>query len=388
MRRSEYIGLAERLLEHEANNTTDSAEDTYTVPVADYLDEARWNNEMEAIFKRLPLMLAYTDELREPGSYKTIEAVGVPVLITRGKDGMVHAFLNVCSHRGAAVVTDECGTASRFMCPYHGWTFNDQGALIGVADKHKFGEVDTEAKGLKELACEERGGLIFVALTPGVPMDIEAHLGGMLDEIESLGIENWHIYKQVELPGANWKVCYDGYLEGYHFATLHTNTIFTFSANNIMAYDSYGPHQRIGFPHHNLGELRTKPQEEWETGEGMSVIRTLFPHVSMAGSDQGGLISQLIPGPTPEQSRTIQTYIYAMQPSTDEERAAMDASVEMTVGAVRDEDYATGFGIQKGMSTGANEEFTFGKNELGLHKFHQWVNFYAEGKPESERPNP
>ena len=66
----------------------------------------------------------------------------------------------------------------------------------------------------------------------------------------------------------------------------------------------------------------------------------------------------------------------------------MDASVEMTVGAVRDEDYATGFGIQAGLTTGANEEFTFGKNELGLHKFHSWVDYYAEAKPESERPNP
>ena len=58
----------------------------------------------------------------------------------------------------------------------------------------------------------------------------------------------------------------------------------------------------------------------------------------------------------------------------------------MTVAAVRDEDYATGFGIQKGLTTGANTEFTFGKNELGLHKFHSWVDYYTEGKPDSDRP--
>ena len=309
MRRTEYVDLAERLLAHVENGTTDSADSTYTVPVSDYLDEGRWDQEMDRIFKRLPLMLAYTDELREPGSFKAMEAVGVPVLMTRGKDGNVRAFLNVCSHRGARVAANGCGEASRFVCPYHGWTYSDQGTLVGVADRQKFGDVDTDTKGLKELACAERAGLIFVVLTPGEPMDIDAHLGGMLPELESLGIENWHIYKQVELPGANWKVCYDGYLEGYHFATLHTNTIFTFSANNIMAYDSYGPHQRIGFPHHNIAELRDKPEGDWDVGEGMSVIRTLFPHVSMAGGTQGGMISQLIPGPTPEQSRTIQTYI-------------------------------------------------------------------------------
>jgi phenylpropionate dioxygenase-like ring-hydroxylating dioxygenase large terminal subunit len=317
-----------------------------------------------------------------------MEAVGVPVVMTRGKDRVVRAFLNVCSHRGAQVAPDGCGETSRFMCPYHGWTYNDQGDLLAVADKAKFGDVDTDTKGLTELPCAERAGLVFVVLTPDVPMDIDDYLGGMLPELESLGIENWHIYKQVELPGANWKVCYDGYLEGYHFATLHTETIFTFSANNIMAYDSYGPHQRIGFPHHTLADLNDKPQEEWETGEGMSVIRTLFPHISLAGGPEGGLISQLIPGPTPAQSRTIQTYIYAHQPQTDEERAMADAGVEMTVGAVRDEDYATGFTIQKGLATGANEEFTFGKNELGLHKFHAWVDYYANGEPKGARPNP
>jgi len=388
MRRSEYLDLAERLLDHVENNTTDSADSTYTVPVADYLDEDRWNTEMEAIFKRKPLMLAYTDELREPGMYKAMEAVGVPVLMTRSKDGKVRAFLNVCSHRGAQIAADGLGKASRFACPYHGWTYNDKGDLMAVADKQKFGAVNTGTKGLTELPCAERAGLIFVVLTPGEPMDIDDYLGGMLPEIESLGIEDWHIYKQVELSGANWKIVYDGYLEGYHFSTLHKNTIFTFSMNNVMAYDSYGPHQRIGFPHHDLADLREKPQDEWETGEGMSVIRTIFPHVSMAGGAGGGLISQLIPGPTPAQSRTIQTYIYAKLPETDDEQAMTDASMEMTVAAVRDEDYATGFGIQRGLATGANKEFTFGKNELGLHKFHSWVDYYTEGEPEGRRPNP
>jgi hypothetical protein len=83
MHRTEYIGLAERRLGHMENGTTDSASSTYTVPV----------------------------------SYKAIEAVGIPVLMTRRKDGQVRAFLIVCSHRGALVAADGCGEASRFVCP-------------------------------------------------------------------------------------------------------------------------------------------------------------------------------------------------------------------------------------------------------------------------------
>jgi phenylpropionate dioxygenase-like ring-hydroxylating dioxygenase large terminal subunit len=65
----------------------------------------------------VPLPLALSCELREPNSYKAMDAVGVPVLIVRGGDGTARAFLNVCRHRGAVVCEPGCGTARRFTCP-------------------------------------------------------------------------------------------------------------------------------------------------------------------------------------------------------------------------------------------------------------------------------
>ena len=81
MARSRDVAVGERLLAHLADGTTDSAEDVLRLPASTYLDPERWQREMDHIFKRLPLLLAFSAELREPGAYKAIDVVGVPVLL-------------------------------------------------------------------------------------------------------------------------------------------------------------------------------------------------------------------------------------------------------------------------------------------------------------------
>lgn len=383
MKRSEYINLAARLLAHVDNGTTDSAEDVKYIPVENYRDPVRWQREMDLIFKRLPLLLALTCELREPGDYKSIEVVGVPVLIVRGQDGLARAFIGVCSHRGTVLTEGGKGWCEQFTCPYHGWTYNERGTLIGVAGRRKFGDIDTASRGLTELPLVERAGLIFVSLRVGGSIDLEDYLGGMLPELESFGFENWHVYKQNELPTSNWKVAHDGYLEGYHFAILHPKTIAQEVMSNIMTYDSFGPHQRVGFPTHKIADLRKKPQETWDVEEGITVVRTIFPNVSFAiSAKHGGMMSQLLPGPTPDKSRTIQNHIYPKLPTTDEDCALMDAAVRLFINAVQNEDNWVCAKIQRGLSSGGNRDFIFGRNELGLHRLHDWIDYYVNARPD------
>ncbi|MBV8137993.1 MAG: Rieske 2Fe-2S domain-containing protein [Deltaproteobacteria bacterium] len=376
MRRSEYLALAERLLAHVTNGSTDSAESVKHIPVRNYLDPLRWQREMDQIFRRLPLLLALSCELREPGDYKAIDVIGVPLLMVRGQDGVVRAFIRTCTHRGTLLTDEGKGQCDRFTCPYHGWTFDDRGALVGIAGRHKFGEVEVASRGLVELPLAERAGLVFVRLTPGAPIDLERYLGGMLPELESFDFQNWRLYQQNELPTSNWKVAHDGYLEGYHFSVLHPNTIAKQVMNNIMTYDAYGPHQRVGFPTYRIQGLRNKPQQEWDLEEGVSVVRTIFPNVSFAISRQGGMMSQLLPGPTPEVSRTIQSHIYPRLPASDEERARIEASVKLFMHAVEKEDNWVCARIQRGLASGGNQEFLFGKNELGLHRLHDAIDYY------------
>ena len=386
MRRSEYLNLAARLLRHVDNGTTDSADDVKYIPVQNYVDPVRWQREMDTIFRRLPLMLAFTCEMREPGDYKSLEVVGVPVLIVRGQDDRVRAFIGVCSHRGTLLTEESKGSCEQFTCPYHGWTYDDRGALIGVAGRRKFGEIDTVSRSLTELPSVERAGMIFVSLTPGALIDLDDYLGGMLPELESFGFENWHMYKQNELATSNWKVAHDGYLEGYHFSILHPKTIAQQVMSNIMTYDSFGPHQRVGFPTHKITDLRNKSQQEWETEQGITVVRTVFPNVSFAiSAKHGGMISQLFPGPTADKSRTIQNHIYPKPPATDDERTMMDAAVSLFINAVQNEDNWVCARIQRGLRSGGNKDFVFGRNELGLHRLHDWIDYYTNAR--TERPS-
>jgi phenylpropionate dioxygenase-like ring-hydroxylating dioxygenase large terminal subunit len=377
VRRSEYVSLVKRLLAHVENGTTDSADNVTYIPVENYLDPLRWNREMNQIFRRLPLLLAFTCEMREPGDYKSIEVTDVPVLIVRGQDGAVRAFVGVCSHRGTILTGEGRGQCEQFTCPYHGWTFDDKGALTGVAGRRKFGEIDVKSRALTQLPCVERAGLVFVSLDPAASIDLERYLGGMLPELESFGFENWHMYRQNVLPTSNWKVAHDGYLEGYHFATLHPNTIARQMMTNIMTYDAYGPHQRVAFPTHQIGELRNKPEQDWKTGECVAVVRTIFPNVSFAVSAEGGMVSQLLPGPTPDKSRTIQNHIYPRPPATEAERAELDALVAWFIKAVEQEDNWVCERIQRGLLSGGNKTFVFGRNELGLHRLHDCIDYYV-----------
>ena len=106
---------------------------------------------------------------------------------------------------------------------------------------------------------------------------------------------------------------------------------------------------------------------------------TLFPNVSFALGPEGCLVSQLLPGPTVDRSRTIQSYFRCRAPETDDEIARAQAESDRYFEVVRDEDYATGLGIQQGLATDALTEFVFGRNEVGPQRFHRTLAAFLEG---------
>jgi len=181
MDREEQVGnVAEIMVDYVTNKKTFLTDKTMTVPSRSYTDPDQWEAEMELVFKRVPLLLAFTAEMPNPGDYKAMDVIGLPILISRSKDGSVRAFYNVCSHRGAPVAHEGHGNCPRFTCKYHGWTFGQDGKLIGISEASKFGEVNKAERGLRQLSCEERAGLIFVCLTPDAPIDLDDYFQGYL----------------------------------------------------------------------------------------------------------------------------------------------------------------------------------------------------------------
>ncbi len=379
----DYNEIADRLADHARDGTTDSAPEVMRIPASYYLDPALWALEVERIFRRVPLLLAFTGELRQPGRYKAMTVVGVPVVMIRGRDGAVRAFMNVCRHRGALVMEEGAGKCVRMVCPYHAWSYDDRGALVKVADAEKFGDFDAEGEGLTELPCAERAGLIFVSLTPGAAMDIDAWLGGFREELEKLEMDRWEVVAAQQLETANWKLAHDGYVDGYHIASLHPKTIAVFSQSNVLTYDAFGPHQRIGFAHHDILPVAGKPAPERRLNDGLTVIRTLFPHVSFAvRHGEGGVVSLLFPGESHDRSVTTQVFLAAKAPETEEERVLFAARTKMLHDVVKDEDYKTVDGVQAGLASGAIPDVIFGRNELGNQRLHRWIAHYSQENPD------
>lgn len=382
-----YNRMITNMMDHVEKGTTDSAKDVFTVSAASYQDEAQWQREMDVLFLRRPIMVGVSHELATPGDYKTLSILGRPLLIVRQRDGSVKTFLNVCPHRAMLIATDNYGNKGVFTCPYHGWSFGCDGKLRAVAEAHKFGEIDKSAHNLTELSCHERAGLIFAVLTPGEPADYAGDLGDVLADIGLLNLEQAHFCGTRDMVGANWKVAYDGYLEGYHFAAAHPDTIYPRTFSNIMEYDSYGPHTLIGFPQRSILELRNEDPDKLYQFEnkGYDFIRTIFPNVSIFVAPEITQIAQIIPGPTPAQNKTVLYFLYREE-MTEGKREELEEMIDWIWKVVEEEDYGIGLKVQQGLEAGAYKNIVFGKNEKANQFFHQWVAYLTSASGEQREP--
>ena len=372
--RSELTAMVRTTIEHGKTRTIPKAPGILKIPASNYFDPDRFQVEVDRIFKRLPLMLAASAELPKPGDFKTMEAVGGPILIVRGADGEVRAFINSCVHRGANVATAERGNARLFMCPYHGWTYSQKGDLIGVAAQEDFGDLDKSCLKLKALPAAERAGLIWVIVNPNSGLDIDAFLSGYDRYLGHFGFKDWYFFSNRTLKGPNWKVAYDGYLDFYHLPVLHKNTFGEDMCNQAI-YTAWGPHQRVQMPARNHAELEAKPETDWGADTLMTGVWTIFPHISIASFDGGGrgvMVSQLLPGDTVGESFTTQIYLMEKKPDGETEKLAHEQFAFLE-NVVQNEDYFTGLRQQRALKAGGLDHVMFGRNEGGAQQFHQWV---------------
>lgn len=374
--RMQLIEMARHNMATVESGELNRAADVLRVPGHHYYDESRWCQEMDRVFRRMPLMLAMSCELKVPGDFKTMDVCGVPVLLVRTEGGEVHAFVNSCAHRGAVVETEQRGNRRRFTCPYHAWTYDHTGALVAVYAERDFGEIDKSCHGLTALPTGERAGMIWVTLDPHSPLELDAFLCGYDHLLDHFGFASWELFAQRTLDGPNWKIAYDGYMDLYHLPILHRNT---FGANmpNQALYHAWGPHQRVSSPDPRLLKLKDSPEREWPIEALLESVWTIFPHVSIASFDGGGgrgvMISQLFPGDTPLTSRTVQNYVMERLPADEETRQAAHEQFELLKYVVETEDYGTGLAQQRAIMHRPGAEVLFGRNEGGGQHFHGFL---------------
>ena len=375
MSREKLVAMAERTIAHNKAGTVHLTESITTIPASNYFDPERWQREVDMIFKRVPLLLAMTAEIKEVNTYKAIDVVGMPVLISRGADGIARAFVNMCSHRGAQLVDPGVGTARRFACPYHNWTYNQEGDLVGVFKQDDFGQLDTSCLGLTQLPIAERAGLIWVTLSPDSKLDFDAFFAGYDEMLEFCDFASMNHFGTRILAGPNWKISFDGYVDFYHLPILHKNTFGPDMSPDAL-FHRVGPHQRVTGPRGNWAKLEGRPTSEWPESVLTGGVWSVFPHGSIAGFEIEGhkiyQVARVFPGATADESVTYLDFI-STAPKTEEFIAAANKQIAFLENVVRDEDYATGLKIQRTVKTGAKKVLHFGRNEGGAQYVHGWL---------------
>jgi phenylpropionate dioxygenase-like ring-hydroxylating dioxygenase large terminal subunit len=345
--------------------TTDMAVTERHEPAVNYCNPERFELERNALLG-CPQLVGYAGELPQPGSFVTKEAMDVPLLLTRAADGKVRAFINICRHRQAPVA-DGCGIAKRLACPYHAWTYDLEGNVTGMPGQEGFEETRVAAPKLAELPAQEYAGFLWVGLRPGVPIDVEAHLGDLGPELAAWDLGSWHPVGEKRLDAdIDWKLALDTFAENYHFATVHTTTFATVALSNVTVFDSYGPHHRLIFPMRAITEDITKPESDWTPINRVAVIYALWPNIVISVTAVNGEIFRIYPGSLAGKSTTFHQNAWRHPLTSDDERANAEAVFEYAHHTVRDEDYVLATKVQRNLATGLQEFLVFGRNEPGV----------------------
>ena len=378
MDRDQLIDLTRRALKLARDKTTDLAPSEFTVAADDYTSADRLARD-RAMLMASPQLVGYASELPGPGTFCTKTVMGRSILMTRIADGTVRAFDNVCLHRQSQVVSG-CGSARRFSCPYHAWTYDLDGKLVGVPGKEGFPETNSGSARLTELPATECAGFLWLALDPQVRLDIAAHLGPLADELDSWGIGRWSpLGEKVLATAINWKLAIDTFAENYHFATVHKNTFATIARSNCTVFDAFGPHHRLVFPLNGICGLDKVPEDQWDPLQNMVVIYALFPNIVISATIANGELFRVYPTDAPGRCITVHQNSTPLDLSDESVAAGAQAVFDYAHATVRDEDYALVERLQSNLETGARGHLVFGRNEPGLHHRHAtWSAAIAE----------
>lgn len=197
-----------------------------------FTDEEIFELEMKYIFEGNWLFLAHESQIPNPGDYYTTNIGRQPIVITRDKQGDLHCLINACSHRGAMLCRRKTDNRSTLTCPFHGWTFRNDGTLLKVKDPEGAGypeqfNTDGSHDLTKVAKFDSYRGFLFGSLNPDV-VPLTERLGDATKIIDLLvdqspeGLEVLRGSSTYTFDG-NWKVQAENGADGYHVSATHWN---------------------------------------------------------------------------------------------------------------------------------------------------------------------
>jgi phenylpropionate dioxygenase-like ring-hydroxylating dioxygenase large terminal subunit len=376
MNRQEQIGLLKRLLHYVETKTTSLADSPWRNDVSVYADPEHLAREQQILFRQHPILMGFASDWANPGAFRTDDYAGVPILIARGRDNKLRAFLNVCRHRGAKVAKG-CGEARAFSCPYHAWTYDLSGKVIGIPDERCFPDVRNERPSLTRLPLCEKHGLVWVIPTPtaasSTDFDIDPWLGGLGPELASLGFDSWVFYDKRVIPETmNWKILVDTFHEGYHIGFLHRRSLGSILHGNVTDFEAFGLNHRLTMPRKKLERLKAEPEESWDLMWNTTLIYSLFPNTILIVQGDHVELSRIFPSEARVDRAVMDLALYVPRaPTTEQERIHWDKNMQLALDVVTSEDFPVGRSIQIGLTSGAQTHTVYGRNEPAMIHYHQ-----------------
>jgi benzoate/toluate 1,2-dioxygenase alpha subunit len=300
-----------------------------------FTDAEIYDLEMKHIFENGWVYLAHESQIPEPNDYFTTWIGRVPIVITRDKEGELHAVINACAHRGATLCRRKHGNKSSFTCQFHGWTFSNTGKLLKVKDGKTGGYPEgfnkDGAHNLKAVAkFESYKGFLFGSLNADVPT-LDAHLGEtkvIIDQIVDQapnGLEVLRGNSSYTFDG-NWKLQMENGADGYHVSSVHWNYAATMGHRKdegTQAVDANGWSKSVGGVY------------GFERGHILLWTRTLNPEVRPVWNHRDELEARLGKEKTEfitTQTRNLALYpnVYLMDQFSTQIRVVRPISVDKT----------------------------------------------------------
>ncbi|WP_028080680.1 aromatic ring-hydroxylating oxygenase subunit alpha [Solimonas soli] len=374
--------LARKLFRHIAETSTDRVDEIFEYDLSIYSCADTAKRECTQIFEKAPMMAAHANQIATPGSFITVQLNRSNVIVTRKADGTVGAYLNVCRHRGSRLVGAAAGQRNRFTCPYHGWTYTNDGKLRGIGFADSFGMKPNDEKNLVALPVEERHGFIWIVENPNGSIDVKAHLGeGMDQALGEYGLDKWFFYKAhvFDFP-QNWKVMMDGLIDGYHVQFLHGATISPYFYPNMMGIEVFGHNALWGNPRRKMQELADHPPERAPPLDRYAIIGNLFvPNAVMVMHPHH--IEFWTVYQNPDNTGACRVHLRYLTPKGEHDARGieiLDKNWKIATDAIINEDVPVGNGIQASAAMPHAGKVCLGRNEVTNQLFHRAYRAYMD----------
>lgn len=220
--------------------------EAHRVPTQRYLDPAFAALEQERLWKKVWQWACLEDEVPDPGSYYEHQVGDQSYLITRGADGTLRAFHNVCLHRGNRL-RQGAGTAKELTCHYHKWSWDIDGNLANVPDRETFPPFEDSCMGLRQVSLDTWQRFVFINPDPD-PVPLLEYLGPLVDRLEPYHFGEHVCTRSTTMPvAANWKTIVDGFLDVYHLQGVHPQ-LLRFLDDVNTTYEVLGAHSAMFMP--------------------------------------------------------------------------------------------------------------------------------------------